>query len=50
VVRKLASRSWRRQSSLVALRQLAMDRRALDPIRYAHVRHELGLQDEQDQP
>jgi hypothetical protein len=28
---------------LAALRQLAADRRALDPVRYAHIRRELGL-------
>ena len=28
---------------LAALRQLAADRRALDPVRYAHIRQELGV-------
>jgi hypothetical protein len=27
-----------------------MDRRALDPVRYAHVRRELGLQAAEEQP
>lgn len=31
---------------LVALRALARDRRQLDPVRYAHVRQELGLESE----
>ncbi len=31
------------QTGLAALRQLAQDRRAMEPTRYAHVRRELGL-------
>jgi len=31
------------EAGLAALRQLAQDRRAMDPVRYAHVRRELGL-------
>ncbi|MBV9750240.1 MAG: hypothetical protein JO157_15650, partial [Acetobacteraceae bacterium] len=31
------------EAGLTALRRLALDRRALDPARYAHVRRELGL-------
>lgn len=31
------------QAGLDALRELARDRRLLDPVRYAHVRQELGL-------
>jgi hypothetical protein len=31
------------EAGLAALRRLALDRRALDPARYAHVRRELGL-------
>jgi hypothetical protein len=31
------------EAGLAALRQLAADRRALDPVRYAHIRRELGL-------
>ena len=31
-----------------ALRQMAQDRRALDPTRYAHIRHELGLSTAED--
>ncbi len=31
------------EAGLAALRQLAADRRALDPVRYAHIRQELGL-------
>lgn len=41
-------RAFLTEIGLIALRQLAADRRALDPVRYAHVRRELGLQiDEQ---
>src|SRR4051812_9483851 len=36
------------QAGLAALRQLAQDRRALDPVRFAHIRHELGLDAEID--
>ena len=32
------------EAGLAALRELARDRRQLDPVRYAHVRQELGLQ------
>ena len=32
------------KSGLAALRELARDRRQLDPVRYAHVRQELGLE------
>ena len=31
------------EAGLIALRQMAQDRRALDPVRYAHIRRELGL-------
>src|SRR4051794_19140230 len=31
------------EAGLVALRQLAQDRRALDPVRFAHIRREFGL-------
>ena len=31
-------------AGLAALRQLAQDRRGLDPVRFAHVRRELGLE------
>jgi hypothetical protein len=34
------------QAGLAALRQLAQDRRALDPVRFAHIRRELGLEAE----
>ena len=40
-------RAFFTQTGLAALRQLAMDRRLLDPVRYAHIRQELGLQTEQ---
>jgi hypothetical protein len=40
-------RAFFTQAGLAALRQLAKDRRLLDPVRYAHIRHELGLQTEQ---
>jgi hypothetical protein len=36
-------------AGLAALRQLAANRRSLDPIRYAHVRRELGLQREEEE-
>lgn len=36
------------EAGLAALRELAMNRRYLDPIRYAHVRRELGLEAEED--
>lgn len=32
------------EAGLVALRALARDRRQLDPVRYAHVRQEIGLE------
>ncbi len=32
------------KAGLAALRELARDRRQLDPVRYAHVRQELGLE------
>jgi hypothetical protein len=32
-------------TGLVALRQLLSDRRAMDPVRFAHLRRELGLDD-----
>lgn len=32
------------EAGLAALRELARDRRQLDPVRYAHVRQELGLE------
>jgi hypothetical protein len=38
------ARAFFTEAGLAALHQLAMDRRALDPVRYAHVRRELGLQ------
>lgn len=34
------------EAGLVALRALARDQRQLDPVRYAHVRQELGLESE----
>jgi hypothetical protein len=40
-------RAFFTQAGLAALRQLAMDRRRLDPVRYAHIRRELGLQTEE---
>ncbi len=40
-------RGWPRAfftaAGLVALRRLLQDRRAMDPVRFAHLRHELGL-------
>jgi hypothetical protein len=35
-------------AGLVALRQLLLDRRAMDPARFAHLRRELGLDDTAD--
>ena len=40
---RLMYRAFFTEAGLVALRQLAGDRRYLDPVRYAHVRQELGL-------
>ena len=34
------------ESGLAALRQLVLDRRAMDPARFAHLRRELGLSSE----
>ena len=31
------------EAGLAALRQLVLDRRAMDPARFAHLRRELGL-------
>jgi len=36
------------EPGVTALRQLARDRRALDPVRFAHIRRELGLSAESD--
>jgi hypothetical protein len=33
---------------LAALRQLLQDRRAMDPVRFAHLRRELGLEVPED--
>ncbi|MBD0275582.1 MAG: hypothetical protein ICV73_27095 [Acetobacteraceae bacterium] len=33
------------EAGLAALRALAQDRRAMDPVRFAHLRQELGLDD-----
>jgi hypothetical protein len=38
------------EAGLAALRHMAADRRALDPIRYAHVLRELGLQTDEQKP
>jgi hypothetical protein len=35
-------------AGITALREFAANRRYLDPVRYAHVRHELGLEVEKD--
>ncbi len=35
-------------AGLAALRQLAQDRRAMDPVRFAHLRRELGLDAPED--
>jgi hypothetical protein len=44
------ARAFFTEAGLAALRQLAMDRRVLDPVRYAHVRRELGLLTEEEPP
>jgi hypothetical protein len=44
------ARAFFTKAGLAALRQMALDRRALDPVRYAHVRRELGLQAEEGPP
>ena len=36
------------EAGIAALRELAQDRRALDPVRFAHIRRELGLDAESD--
>ena len=41
-------RAYFTEAGMAALRQLASDRRFLDPVRYAHVRHELGLDEPGD--
>jgi hypothetical protein len=50
IVRPRMPRAFFTEAGLAALRQLASDRRALDPVRYAHVRRELGLQTDEAQP
>ena len=35
-------------AGIAALRELAANRRYLDPVRYAHLRRELGLEVEED--
>jgi hypothetical protein len=37
------------EAGLAALRVLAQDRRALDPVRFAHIRRELSLSAESDE-
>jgi hypothetical protein len=44
------ARAFFTEVGLAALRQLAMDRRALDPVRYAHIRRELGMQTDDESP
>jgi len=41
-------RAFFTEAGVDALRELAQDRRALDPARFAHVRRELGLHEESD--
>jgi len=36
-------RAYFTEAGLAALRQLLQDRRAMDPVRFAHLRRELGL-------
>ena len=36
------------EAGVAALRELSQDRRALDPVRFAHIRRELGLDAESD--
>ena len=36
------------EAGLAALRQLVLDRRAMDPVRFAHLRQELGLNPAQE--
>ena len=50
IVRPPWPRAFFTAAGLAALRQLAADRRSLDPTRYAHVRRELGLQTEEPAP
>jgi len=42
-------RAFFTEAGVDALRQLAQDRRAMDPSRFAHVRRELGLDEESDE-
>jgi DNA-binding MarR family transcriptional regulator len=37
------------EAGVTALRRLAQDRRALDPVRFAHIRRELGTPAESDE-
>ena len=40
---RLGFRAVFTEAGLAALRQLVQDRRAMDPVRFAHLRQELGL-------
>ena len=42
-------RAFFTEAGVDALRQLARDRRAMDPARFAHVRRELGLNEDDDE-
>ena len=44
-VHKMAARAFFTEAGLTALRTLALDRRALNPEQYGHLRHELGIDD-----
>ena len=40
---RMGPRAFFTEAGLAALRQLLQDRRAMDPVRFAHLRRELGL-------
>ena len=41
---RIGARAFFTEAGLTSLRQLLLDRRALDPERFAHLRHELGVE------
>ncbi|MBV1800429.1 hypothetical protein [Siccirubricoccus sp. G192] len=45
---RMGPRAMFTEAGLAALRQLALDRRAMDPARFAHLRQELGLETPQE--
>jgi hypothetical protein len=45
---RMGPRAMFTEAGLAALRQLVLDRRAMDPARFAHLRRELGLDAPED--